>query len=100
MPAPVAIVDRKLFSEYLDLATRRTKEIAAEVPDWQVADMVLPQLDFMRASTTAGRAATGEELERLNVGVVAMRNVEEVDPDLARVLVELDFAYRRFEALP
>ncbi len=100
MPAPVVIVDKKKFQEHLALALKRTEQLTGEVSGWPAGALLLPQLEHIRAATAAGRAATEEELARINIGILAVREVQGVDPELADSLQELDYAYRRFEDLP
>ena len=100
MAAPVEIVDRQKFAEMLQKTLPEVQKLASELPTWPVIHSALKQLEFMKTVTEEPRDPTDEEKERINVGVLAMRNFEESHPALADRLQELDYAFRRYEALP
>lgn len=100
MTAPQEIVDRQKFKEVLERATKKTAALRAAVPDWPILDQIEPQLDFMRDCLDAGRIPTVDEKKSITLGPLAVRNIEDGNPEYADWLKELAFAFRRLEALP
>ena len=100
MPAPMRIQSKKTFREVLDEALAKTREIAALDPSWTLPAEIQRQLEFMRACTDDTRVPTDEERTSTDVGPVAVRNFEDSDEAYADLLKELDYAFRRFDALP
>lgn len=92
------IVTRDAFAEVLGEARQRVAQYdAADAPlIRQIAD----QLDDMARETADGRTPDDEACDRINLGTLAARNLEESDPALADRLEELDYAYRRYPLLP
>jgi hypothetical protein len=54
----------------------------------------------MQGALIGGRLPSEEEKAKVTVGPLAVRNLDETDWELSRVLQELDYAFRRYELLP
>ena len=55
----------------------------------------------MDRCTKGGRTPTEEEAERITLGAIAVRNLEEEDPEYADWLKELAYAFRKtWKTLP
>ena len=54
----------------------------------------------MALSIAENRAPSAEDLNRLNLGVIAVRTLEDTDPEYAALLSELEYAFRRLKTLP
>jgi len=98
MQAPLISTKAK-FAEVLAQALPKAKEISASLPDDPFQKSVLAQLEFMAQSLANGHIPTYDERQRINIGVIAMRTLEDSFPDYASLLSELDYAFNRWEAL-
>jgi len=98
--APQEIVSRATFKEVLDRTAQKTAALRAAVPDWPILDQIDAQLDFMRDCFDAGRTPTDDEKKSITLGPLAVRNIEDGNPEYADWLKELAYAFRRLEALP
>jgi hypothetical protein len=90
MVAPALIASRASFDAHLRGALLRS----------ELTDIIRRQLEFMQSATKDGRLPLPEEQARIDIGPRAVRNLEETDWELARILEELDYAFRRYELLP
>lgn len=97
---PNLIQRKSEFLPVLDDALARIDDIVSTDPTWGISQGVKVQLEFMRQAIADGRVPTADEKERINVGVLAMRNIDDFDPLLARWLSALDGAFRRWEQMP
>ncbi|NLE87288.1 MAG: hypothetical protein GX607_12915 [Myxococcales bacterium] len=101
MPAPQIIQSKGQWRLMLDDARRRTDEMLAFDPDRDMLKIIRAQLDFMDRCTKGGRTPTEEEAERITLGAIAVRNLEEEDPEYADWLKELAYAFRKtWKTLP
>lgn len=55
----------------------------------EISDSILQQLNFLEAYIKTGHG-NKRLLERINIGVLAAKNIEEVDADLAELLYLAD----------
>ena len=94
------IVAKATFGQILERAEKKTASLRAAVPDWGVLDSIEPQLELMRECLDSGRLPSKDEQKSITLGPLAVRNVEDGNPEYADWLKELDYAFRRFEALP
>jgi len=92
------IVSRDTFATVLREASDRTRELAP--PRWALLRQISAQLEFMARTTADGRIPTADERLSTNIGPIAARNLEEVDPTYADQLEELDYTFRRYHLLP
>lgn len=92
------IVSRDAFAEVLGEARARTQALAPS--RWPVLQQVATQLEFMASATARGRVPHPEDRARTNVGVLAARELEELDPKYADQLQELDYTFQRYHVLP
>jgi hypothetical protein len=93
------ITTKTEFQTVLAFAREQTESLRAS-SGFKLLDTVLAQLEHMRASTEEGREPTEEERGATDVGPIAVRNFDETHPDYAKLLKELDYAFRNFDKLP
>ncbi|NLE85158.1 MAG: hypothetical protein GX607_02050 [Myxococcales bacterium] len=77
----------------LEDARRRTDEKLAFDPDRTMLKVIRAQLDFMEQCTKGGRNPTKDETDRITLGPIAVKNLEEEDPEYADWLKELDYTF-------
>jgi hypothetical protein len=99
MVAPALITTRTGFAEHLQGALRRLAEVTGS-SGYEVSGTIVRQLESMQSAIVAGRLPTEEEKAKITVGPLAVRNLDETDWELSRILQELDYAFRRYELLP
>lgn len=98
MTDTMRILSRDAFAEVLAEARARTAGLAGI--NHPVALSIAAQLDHMARTTAAGRIPSEEERTGINLGPLALRELEPTDPDLADLLIELDYTFRRYPLLP
>lgn len=64
-------------------------------PGWNVLESVRAQLVHIDGDVRAGRVPTPAVLERINIGVIAVREFETTDPELAELLTRISYRYKR-----
>lgn len=94
------IPTRAVFPVYLRDAIAQTQDLKRQVPGFDLLTIIERQLAFMRTATQGGRVPPESERMKTDIGPIAVRNLEESYPDYARLLQELDYAFRRFDRLP
>jgi hypothetical protein len=99
MVAPALITTRADFAEHLRGALRRLAEVTGS-SGYEVSGAIAQQLENMQSAIIEGRMPTEDEKAKITVGPLAVRNLDETDWELSRVLQELDYAFRRYELLP
>lgn len=97
---PPLLSSRSQFAEGLGQALPKAKASVAKNPDDAFQKSILAQLEFMALSIAENRAPSAEDLNRLNLGVIAVRTLEDTDPEYAALLSELEYAFRRLKTLP
>jgi hypothetical protein len=98
MKAPL-IASKSKFAEVLQASVAKAKQLVAASPDDSFLKSILAQLEFMSRSVAENRAPLAAELERINVGVIAVRTLEDTSPEFASQLSELEYAFRRWKDL-
>ena len=96
---PNLIQRKSEFLPVLDDALARIDAIVSTDPTWGISQGIKVQLEFMRQTVADGRAPSEDEKERINIGVLAVRNLD-ADPLLTTWLCELDGAFREWEQMP
>jgi len=96
---PPLITTKAQFAEVLQKALAQAREFAKAVPDDPFQKSILAQLEFMAGNLARGSTPTYEDRQKINMGVIAMRTLEDSSPDYARLLSELDYAFNRWESL-
>lgn len=86
------IQTKRDFALMLSEAQKKTDGIV-EATGWNLALSIKKQLDFMASCLGAGRRPTDDEAARINIGQLAIRNLEESDPQYADWLLELSYAF-------
>jgi hypothetical protein len=97
---PLLIQNKAAWHTIMQDALARTDQIAKLDPSWGLAQVVRRQLEFMQQCVEGGRAPTQDAMDRVDVGPIAARNLEESDPEYANWLEELWYAFRNWERLP
>jgi hypothetical protein len=67
----------------------------ARTPDFRMYQSIEKQLVFIEDLLQRNAVPTAEDKERLNIGLLAAREFETNDPDLADVLFKVDYRARR-----
>jgi len=93
------IQTRVEFSNVLNRAMTRTEEVARIDPSWSLLASIRVQLEFMKHCISSQQAPTPTERSRINLGVIAVRNLIESDEEYANWLMELDYAFKRWDLL-
>ncbi len=94
MAQPNLIQSKLTWRFVLQDAQKRTEELLKLDPDWHLAKVISRQLEFMEECTRGDRSPTPEEADRITLGPIAVKNFEESDPDYAKWLSALDYAFR------
>jgi hypothetical protein len=98
MADTMRILSRDAFAEVLREARQRTREL--DPSRWPLLRHVDAQLDYMARTTADGRVPYPEERARTTLGPLAARELEQVDPEYADQLEELDYTFHRYPLLP
>lgn len=92
------ILSRDAFAQVLDEARRRTQALdPCRVP---LLQQIEAQLEFIAQETAGGRVPHEDDRLRTTLGPLAARNLEDIDPEYADQLEELDYTFRRYPQLP
>lgn len=94
------INSKSKFLEVLQTALSDALQHVAASPDDSFQKSILAQLEFMARCAAENRVPSFSDLERINVGVIAVRTLEDTEPEYASKLSELDYAFRRWQTLP
>jgi hypothetical protein len=97
---PLLIVSKSKFLEVLETCLAKARRHVAASPDDSFQKSILAQLEFMALCTAENRIPSPADLERINVGVIAVRTLDDTEPEYASLLSELDYAFRRWQSLP
>jgi hypothetical protein len=95
MPDSLSVQSKGQWYLLLEDARRRTDEKLAFDPDRSMLKVIRAQLDFMEQCVQGGRNPTAEEAGRITVGAIAVKNLEEEDPEYADWLKELAYSFRK-----
>jgi len=87
MPSSIASFEE--FDRILQQARADIAGLHAEVPDDQPLHSVHLQLEALHNWTRDGRQPTQDEKDRLNFGLIASRNLDDLCPDVCSVLYKL-----------
>jgi hypothetical protein len=93
------INSREDFHRILACAIDRTRQLTETCRTFTLLQVIGAQLDFMRSLTIADGPISEQDRNRVDVGVIAVRNFEDSDPEFADWLKELNYAFRRWENL-
>ncbi|MBZ5715390.1 immunity protein Tsi6 family protein [Nannocystis pusilla] len=92
------ILSRDAFAEVLAEARRRTR--ALDPSRWPLLQQIEAQLQFIAKQTRNGRVPHEDDRRHTTLGPLAARNLEDIDPEYADQLEELDYTFRRYPQLP
>ena len=85
------------FEIILRRAKHRTDQLAGLDPSYKLPAMIQPQLDFIGQFLRERVPPTATERERVTLGVLAVRNFEDTDPEYAKWLKALNYAFNHWE---
>ena len=97
---PPLFTSKSKLAEGLAQALPKAKASLGKTPDDVFQKSILAQLEFMARCIAENRTPSPDDLNRFNLGVIAVRTVEDTDPDYAALLSELEYAFRRLKTLP
>jgi hypothetical protein len=102
MSRPADIQSRAQFLSLLDSTKRRVENELEIDPQRRLMKIIQAQLEFMAECTKGGaRNPTDEEAARVDVGPLAVKTLEEEDPEFCHWLCELDYAFAQtWKSLP
>ena len=100
MVKPLLIQTRGIWHVIVQDALARTDQIAKIDPTWVLPGVIRRQLEFMQKCVWGNRSPTPDEIDRVDVGPLAVRNFEDSDEEYATWLKELDYAFRNWGRLP
>jgi hypothetical protein len=87
------------FKSILDKAIVRTDKLATLGPSFSLPSMIRPQLDFISRFLKENQVPTMEDRTRLTIGVLAVRNFDDSDPEYSNWLKALNYAFENWEQL-
>jgi hypothetical protein len=90
---------KKDFRDLLDRTIAQVKSYEQSFPEFETIVSVRRQLEFMNTCSTGGHVPTKEELQSINVGLLAVREFSGSDPKLADRLMDLDYSFKRWGTL-
>jgi Tsi6 len=64
-------------------------------PEYGMYHSIRAQLQFIQRTIVAGAKPTDDEVDRLTLGIYAARELETTDPELADVLFEVEYLFKR-----
>ena len=67
--------------------------------DWDVMRSIKRQLEFMKNIVERG-SPSPEDVSRITVGLLAIRNLDDSSPEFASWLVELEGGFRHWSSMP
>lgn len=95
------IKSRTEWHEFLKQARARTEEIERTDPSWDLIRGVVEILDMMEKAVANGRVPNAQEKEfGKGLGVLAVRNFDDADPDYSYLLKEISYAFKYWENVP
>jgi len=83
------------LADLADLGLSIVGERAARSPGFPLWTSIQRQLAFIRETVLAGRPPSIEEKQRITLGVLAAREFEDADPELADVLFNVADQFER-----
>ncbi len=92
------ILSRDAFTEVLGEALRQTR--ALDPSCRPLLRQIEAQLEFIAQETAGGRVPHEDDRRRTTLGPLAARNLEDIDPEYADQLEEIDYTFRRYPQLP
>jgi hypothetical protein len=95
-PSPTT---RAAFAALLDRALERASSYEQALPGVSLFVSVREQLSFMARCVQRDEPPADQDLQRINVGLLAVRELQETDPEFADWLMDLDYAFKRWPEL-
>lgn len=91
--SPPPVMD--LIDKALRLTEDRLARVPAGTPTHNMFGSIRTQLAFMHDTVAAGRAPTVDDKNRLTLGVIAVREFEDNDPDYCNALTEAVYQFKK-----
>lgn len=85
--------DLATLRELVARANPLVERLLAIAPGWNIPRSVIAQLRQIAADAEANRPPDDSMLERINIGLYAVREFETSDPELADLLIEIANRY-------
>lgn len=74
-----------------------TKERLAIAPDFHTLKSVKTQLDYIFDAFQKNNPPTDAEKDRITLGILAVREFEDTDPEYAEILTKVSYLYKHPE---
>jgi hypothetical protein len=90
------------FEEFSALLAEARREVTAyreALPDFGLMISIERQLEFMAECVDSGSPPTDEEAASVNIGLIAVRELDDTDPKLSDMLKVLDYSFKRWDRL-
>ena len=87
------------FDELLQQALEKTRTYETELPGFQPLASVRRQLELMSQYVKAERTPPAEAQDSVNVGLLAVREFQDTDPQYSGWLIDLDYWFKRWTLL-
>ncbi len=97
---PDLVNNRREFAVVLDRAIDRTESLRAIDPNWGLSNEIMCQLTIVAEVIKGRRTPTEKEKNSIDLGPLAVRNLDESDPEYSDLLKEIYYQFRRYESLP
>ena len=89
---------KKAFQQLLENASEMTKTRLEKNPNYGVFIHASTQIDFIRNLVNRpNHTITEKERASIDLGLMAAKELEDSDPDYARVLEEVDYYFSKLE---
>jgi hypothetical protein len=86
------------LNSVLDLAKKMTEEKLHDVPSSSIYLHALAQIDFIKRVLMQGRAPTQEERDFIDIGLMAIKELDDTEPEFSGVLCELSYQFKKLPA--
>lgn len=93
------IDDRRHFQERLEAALETLAILNDASPDFELLQVLEAQLQFMHECVADGGSPRRADQDRITLGALAVRNLDESAPELSSELSRLDYAFRHWDSL-
>ncbi|MBA3700641.1 MAG: hypothetical protein H0W78_17475 [Planctomycetes bacterium] len=97
---PDLITSRRVFATVLTQAVERAKALQALDPTWSLSAEILRQLDLVGSVIRSRRIPTAQEKSSIDLGPLAVRNLDDSDDEFSTLLKEIYFHFKHYEELP
>jgi hypothetical protein len=85
------------FKAILQRALARTDQLAKLDPSFKLPSVIRPQLEFIGQFLRENRVPSNDDRARVTIGVLAVRNFDDGDPEYSKWLKALNYAFNHWE---